>query len=479
MTRFNIQQGLFLIITGSLCLLPMFGSASAQDPKITEKQTPAEADTVIRVNTELVQTDVMVFDKKGRFVEGLQPEQFELSVNGKPQPISFFESVVTGSKKEVASLRAARATACAGKLPEPSEVAATTEPGRTILFFIDDHHLTPNNLARTRRSLLEFIDKIMGPNDQAAITSASGQIGFLQQLTNNRTVLRTAIERLNYVPYAVVDNERPAMSEYAALLIAEQNDRGGKNPGGPPDASLFEYFVQQTMKANNVERPIAVQIVERRARRIVQQSDFVNRNVMSTVAELMSSIGRLPGRKLVFFMSEGFVANYHGSDISNVLHRAIDAAAAAGAVVYSLDLRGLSNNSWVDASNSGGFDPTGVLSSRLGPELSSLQEPLHALAGPTGGRALVNSNSFINGIERALDETSRYYLLAWRPESEEQRKGNHPKIIITIAQHPDLKVLLRKGYLGAPLEKRTSGARPSAPLTSKELVSMPDAAVLG
>lgn len=59
---------------------------------------------MIRVNTELVQTDVMVFDKKGHFVDGLQRGQFELSVDGKPQPISFFEQVKAGSAKEQAQL---------------------------------------------------------------------------------------------------------------------------------------------------------------------------------------------------------------------------------------------------------------------------------------------------------------------------------------------------------------------------------------
>jgi hypothetical protein len=43
----------------------------------TKPQQPDQAD-VIRVNTELVQTDLMVFDKQGRFVDGLKPEQFSL-----------------------------------------------------------------------------------------------------------------------------------------------------------------------------------------------------------------------------------------------------------------------------------------------------------------------------------------------------------------------------------------------------------------
>src|SRR5215831_13673649 len=55
-----------------------------------------EQDDVIRVNTDLVQTDVMVFDKKGHFVDGLKAEQFALKIDNKPQTVSFFERVTAG-----------------------------------------------------------------------------------------------------------------------------------------------------------------------------------------------------------------------------------------------------------------------------------------------------------------------------------------------------------------------------------------------
>ena len=96
-----------------LCLLPL--AAYAQEKKPSPSPKPAEADDVVRIATELVQTDVMVFDKDGRFVNGLKPEQFELLVDGKPQPIVFFESVVTGGRSEVEALRSARDN----KRPQP------------------------------------------------------------------------------------------------------------------------------------------------------------------------------------------------------------------------------------------------------------------------------------------------------------------------------------------------------------------------
>jgi|SRR5215510_8189186 len=62
-----------------------------------QTQTPSPSqlsDDVLRIDTELVQTNVMVFDKRGQFVDGLKPEHFILTVNGEAKRISIFERVV-------------------------------------------------------------------------------------------------------------------------------------------------------------------------------------------------------------------------------------------------------------------------------------------------------------------------------------------------------------------------------------------------
>src|SRR5690348_13752800 len=85
---------LFLRLTlASLCFV--FG---ARETVSQQRQTSPE--DVIRVNTELVQTDVMVFGKGGNFIDGLKREQFELKIDGKPHEISFFERVAAGSRNE-------------------------------------------------------------------------------------------------------------------------------------------------------------------------------------------------------------------------------------------------------------------------------------------------------------------------------------------------------------------------------------------
>ena len=77
----------------------------------TQTSPPVQqSEDVLRINTELVQTDVMVFDRRGQFVEGLKPEQFVLTLNGQAKNISMFERVVSGSSVEAAQINSSRST---------------------------------------------------------------------------------------------------------------------------------------------------------------------------------------------------------------------------------------------------------------------------------------------------------------------------------------------------------------------------------
>src|SRR5436190_2659283 len=136
------------------------------------KPTPSpEQDDVVRVNTDLVQTDVMVFDKKGHFVDGLTADQFSLKIDGKSQPVSFFERVTSGSPAESKGARSTPSSDTTA--PSPASPATTsTVRGRVVIFFVDDFHLAPDSLIRTRKALLEFIDHGMNDRDIVAITSS-------------------------------------------------------------------------------------------------------------------------------------------------------------------------------------------------------------------------------------------------------------------------------------------------------------------
>ncbi|HXI74185.1 MAG TPA: VWA domain-containing protein, partial [Pyrinomonadaceae bacterium] len=207
------------LILVCVCFASLRASAQTQKPT----PSPPPADDVIRINTELVRTGVMVFDKNGKFVSGLSRDRFELSVDGKPQPISFFEQVRAGTSQEARLLSAARSPTAVTESPAVNE-----NRGRTIVFFIDDLHLAPDSLARTRKTLAQFIDNEMNENDRVAIASTSGDIGFLQQFTDYKSVLRAAAGRLTHHAYNVRDmtDSRTPMTESMALAIERKDDPG-------------------------------------------------------------------------------------------------------------------------------------------------------------------------------------------------------------------------------------------------------------
>ena len=393
-----------------------------------EQPPPRQGTDVVRVNTALVQTDVMVFDKQGAFVDGLKRDQFVLKINGKPRDVSFFERIEAGSRNEEAQIAAARGGSNAG-----AGGAVPLDRGRTVFFFIDDFHLAPGSNKQTRMMLERFVDRQMGQNDEAAITSASGQIGFLQQLTDDKRVLKAALGRLLTRPYSSGDSQRPPMTEYQAQLIEAQND------------DVLTYFVDELMRLENLPRNMAASIIQGRAAQISQQAAYVTNGTLNSLKGVVKNATGLPGRKLVFLISDGFLLDNKNSDANDRLHQITSAAAAAGVIIYSIDARGLTSG-LPDASRAMPFDPSGRLTRGAGGELIATQDGLNALAADTGGRAFLNSNDLTTGVTRALKETSAYYLLAWRPEDTDQNNQRSRRIEVSVAGRPDLVVRFHHGF---------------------------------
>jgi len=413
----------------------------------TQAQTkPApspEQDDVIRVNTELVQTDVMVFDKKGQFVDGLKAEQFALKVDNKPQTISFLDRVTSG--------KVADPSPSAGTGSNPASPTTTTAiRGRTVIFFIDDLHLAPDSLSRTRTALLEFVEHGMNENDLVAITSSSGQIGFLQQLSNDRIALRSAVARLNYKSNTKLDMDQPPMSEYIALKIREG------------DEAALNYYVTEMQKQScysaggQVVCPATPQamrlLVRERAQERVTSTAPAIDTTLITLENLMRLAGQLPGRKIVFMISDGFYLNDRKSGSIDRIRRITNAAGRSGVVINTLDARGIIGE-LLSANNPRPMDEGGWMAGTNIGEITRSQDGLNALAGDTGGRAFRNTNRpMAEFVGEILDQTANYYLLAWRPDSEEQKRGKFNHIEASIVGRPDLTVRLRGTYFKtAPL----------------------------
>jgi hypothetical protein len=156
-------------VYAALSSLLLVGVGLAQGP-------PDDPSAVIRISTELVQTAVLVVDKQGRFVEGLKPGQFQLRVDGKPVELSFLERITAGTAGEQKFESAASRGAVNGSQPGVGEASYR---GRTIIFFIDDLHLSAESIVTTRKAILDFIEhqrysRFGSPHPDLSQRSASG-----------------------------------------------------------------------------------------------------------------------------------------------------------------------------------------------------------------------------------------------------------------------------------------------------------------
>ncbi len=428
----------------------------------------AQQTDVVRVNTELVQTAITVLDKKGNFVEGLQRDQFELIVDGKPRPIAFFERVASGSARE-------RELATLGNPNDPATATSAAPPripGRTIVFFVDDLHLSPDSMNRTRTMLQHFLDREMSSKDNVAILTASGQIGFLEQFTNNKTVLDAALARLVPRPYdahGYSAGGTAKMTEYMALQINT----------GKTDKKVLDAYVGECMKGANTFRrakqivlPLIRQAceteVKNSARAILMQGAQITQNTYNSLESAMRSVARAPGRKLAFFISDGFLldAGPNAGGVRDKIDHVIDAAQRAGVVVYTIHSAGLVNSSYMDPGTKKPLDERLHIAS-IG-ELEANQDALHAIAHDTGGRALRNTNFYDRWVANVLDETSNYYVVAWRPEKDEEKAAKFRNVKISVVGQPELSVRAPRGYVTGPKhEGGTTAAASEKPASKK------------
>jgi len=257
----------------------------------------------------------------------------------------------------------------------------------------------------------------------------------------------------------VRDFERPTMTEYQALRITQ----------GDQDTS--SYFIDETLRENPGMTPdSAASQVGMRARQLVQQGSYVTTSTLAGLEGLVKSANRLPGRKLVFFVSGGFLLDDLNSDTRYRLQRITSAAARSGIVIYSIDARGLVA-SLTDASTDSHPDPSGRLSRASMGELSATQDGMNALASDTGGKATFNTNALESGLTRALKDSSVYYLLAWKPDPLKEQTSKFHRIDVKLLGKSDLTVQVRRGYFDR--EPETASANATPPKTTKGAANQP------
>ncbi len=431
----SIIKLFFILILLAGAAPTVFAQTQKNEPKTPNTDSAAEnvEDDVLKISSELIQTGVAVTDKKGVFVNNLKREDFELLVDGKPVSIQFFEPNTLAADAGKIPFQPEKTP---GKFANANQKPVKTLGGKTVVFAVDDLHLSADSHYRVRKLISKFIEREMSAEDTVAVVSTTGKIGFLQQFTNDKTVLQAAVARLIYdKDRRATDRSTPPMTEYEALLISQF------------DKEITDIFVAQEIGDEESKR----EVVRSRARGVMLQAAAINRGTYSTLEQTIRSAAQMPGRKIVFFISDGFLLDPTNTDSTYLMRRITDAATRTNTVIYSFDAKGLEAGF---PEGTASLSPNGGFRVQSG-ERFDLQDGLDSLADETGGRFIKDTNDLQTGLTRSIAEASQYYLLAWEPVSESGRAERLRKIEISVRNRPDLKIRAQSGYLNEIAKSET------------------------
>ena len=152
----------------------------------------------------VVEVDVVVTDKSGRPVRGLNREDFEISEDGSPVEIATFSAVDVPEAPRHSII------------PPPDRSGSafasndTADDGRVILIVLDDIQVnfTAGRMV-TAKSVARRAVERLGPADLAGVTTTSGRLGGQTEFTTDKSRLLDAIER--FVPRG--EHELPAIAD--------------------------------------------------------------------------------------------------------------------------------------------------------------------------------------------------------------------------------------------------------------------------
>src|SRR5687767_10549862 len=167
------------------------------DPSPQDKRSSDDDDDVVRINTNLVQVDAVV-TKDNKPVTGLTEDDFEVLEDGKPQFITTFSYVSMVKPAEKSTINTATSTKAKNAVIAPPPPFKPNEPHRTIAFVYDDIGSSAGTIGSVRKQIRKFVEEEMQPNDLVAIIRTGGEVGALQQFTNDKRVLLRAVENFRY-----------------------------------------------------------------------------------------------------------------------------------------------------------------------------------------------------------------------------------------------------------------------------------------
>jgi VWFA-related protein len=423
--------------------------ATPAPPESTQLPAPTFTTT-----TRDVVEEVVVRKGNGDPVLGLQKQNFQITEDGKPQSINFFE-------QHTAS--AASSAAPPPQMPLMPPGARTNVPpapaGDAVnVLLIDTLNTAPQDQSYVHGEIMDFLKK-MQPGTQLAVFALGAKLRFIQGFTTDTAVLRAAISD----KHQGVTPQKDAASRTAS--------------DSADDASSVSTLRTMQMSEAGIAALAAAQ---------ANQSGYQFGERVSMTFQalnyLASYLAGVPGRKNLIWFASSFPVtvfptaaqkrqmNQLPGYLSQSRHTA-DLLSVSNVAVYPVGAQGIMSDSAAGADSS---SPTGTPdagSGHIGDMASSMSTfsgaasqragtiaSMEQLAADTGGRAFYNTNDLNSALKSAIADGSTYYTLVYSPTNTKM-DGSYRQIAVNLDKGK-YKLAYRTGY-----NADDSAAQPADPAT--------------
>jgi len=390
---------------------------------LAQAQQPA-AQPTFKSTTELVEVDAVVLDKAGYFVPGLKADDITILENGKPQKIQQFFMVTHDLGVADGSIR--------------SEYADQAEYGahRVFVMLFDEAHLANDSLMRVKTGAEGFVREMFTAGDAGGVFLNGGM--FKGRLTIDKGELLAGIRAVQ----PAFENRQAILAPFRQWPRIDDEVQASKIADGARE--VLERLGQKACQ----EDPVSCQgeggignvenLIQQKGRLYVRQARMMTDRTIQSLERVASGLAKIPGRKTVVLMSEGFYVEESRTQLENVAAQ----AARSGITIYSIDGRGLINGM------SANPDVTMTERSRITSFDTGDDGPTILTEG-TGGLMVRNIDDVTRAFGLIVRDTSTYYIIGYRPDNATM-DGKVRKIEVK-ANVPGVKVRARKSYAATKL----------------------------
>jgi len=390
---------------------------------VSTRQQPQTQQPVFRAGIDVVQVDVSVLDKSRRPIRGLTVDDFTVLENGVPQSIVAFAPVDVPDTSPLDT----------GWMRDVQSDVRTNDlgDGRLFAIVLDDATIPPDPqlLNRARAIARDFVNRL-GPSDLAAVIFTRDN-RFAVDFTNDRARLLAAVNKMS------------AGFAYAGLSLNDDN----------------YWFFSAIRTLGQVSSYLKT--VPQRRKAIVYVSTGVP--VDTEAASEAEAIGPGAGSQLERDLATELLRNTQDTFTAAVQETFLRAQ-HSNVNIYALDPSGVGglNFYFQSQTNPTTGQPRGL---RGGLQLSRLnQEFLQTVTEQSGGRAIINTNKFDEGIAQIYRENSSYYLLGY--QSTRSRDDRTIRRVSVKVNRPDVEVRTRSAYFNENEPPLPPGTAPAIRLTN-------------